>query len=185
MRTGMADLVSTIRGMTNTGTGDYSIGTVSYWSDDQLQNIMDIHRADVQFYPLAPNVWQESGSVVYKEFLSGLTNIEQGTVTYLQTSAGSSVGTANYSIDYTRGVVSFTANQNGTAYYITTRTFDLNGAASDVWKQKAVQVASRFDFSTDNHSVKVSQIYDHYMKQASYYESLKPIQSVTIYRGDT
>ncbi len=184
-RTGMSDLITTLRGMTITGTADYTINGQSYWSDDQLQTILDSHRADVQFYALEPNPWQDVGSVVYKEFLSGLQNLESGTLTYLQTSVGSTVATANYTIDYNRGIVTFTADQNGTAYYITTRTYDMNGAAADVWKKKAAQVALRFDFSTDNHSMKTSQIYDHYMKQANYYESMKPIQSVTIYRGDT
>jgi hypothetical protein len=171
--------------MTVTGTADYSIATVTYWSDDQLQTVLDNHRADVQFYPLTVTPWQMAGSVTYREYHSGLQDIEQGTVTYLQTSAGSSVGTSGYSVDYARGIVTFTANQVGTAYYITTRTYDLYGAAAEVWQNKAAQVAQRFDFSTDNHSIKASQLRAQYMAQANYYNGLKPIQSVTIYRGDT
>ena len=40
-RTGMSDIISTVRGMCNAGTADYTAGTAVYWTDDQLQGYLD------------------------------------------------------------------------------------------------------------------------------------------------
>ena len=44
-RTGMADLITELRGFVEAGTADYSIvgsaGTTNYWDDTQLQNILE------------------------------------------------------------------------------------------------------------------------------------------------
>jgi hypothetical protein len=42
----MTELIATLRGLTNAGTADYTIGTVNFWSDDELQRVLDRHRRD-------------------------------------------------------------------------------------------------------------------------------------------
>lgn len=52
-----------------------------------------------------------------------------------------------------------------------TATYDLNGAAADVWQEKASAVASKFDFAANGGNYTQSQQYEQYMKQCRYYRS--------------
>ena len=51
-RSGMSALLTEFRGLAEAGTSEYSVAGPSYWSDDQLQDVLDIHRRDVIFEPL-------------------------------------------------------------------------------------------------------------------------------------
>jgi len=184
MRTGMSDLVQTVRELSNAGTGEFTVGTVSYFSDDHIQTALDNHRRDFQFMPTQVEPEQAVGSVVYKEFRTE-PYIESGTLFYLQTAGGTVTGTALYSVDYTRGIVTFTNDTKGTAFYATGRTYDVYSAAADIWDRKASNVANQVDWSSDNHSVKNSQVFQFYQKQAANMRSMGKENSVTIYRGDT
>ena len=183
MRTGMSDLVQTVRELSNAGTSEMTVGTVVYFSDDHIQASLDNHRRDFQFEPMEVYPEQVAGSIVYKEFHT-YENTEAGTLFYLQYAGGTVVGTALYSVDNVRGVVTFTNDTVGTAFMASGRTYDVNSAASDIWKRKAANVANQVDWSSDNHSVKNSQVYQFYMKQAEYFASMGKQNTVTIYRGD-
>lgn len=191
-RTGMTNLLTELRGLTEAGTADYTVGTATYWADDTLQDILDIHRTDVireqlQTYPN----YVSAGSISYTDYRSTFAYFEATTggtvIFYVQDAAGSTIGTANYTPDYRRGQLIFGADQGGTAYYLTGRSYDLNAAAADVWRRKAAHYApSSFDFSTDNHSIKRSQVYDHCLAMATYFESMSKhsIQVVEMFRSD-
>jgi hypothetical protein len=179
----MSDLVQTVRELSNAGTNEMTVGTTVYWSDDHIQTALDNNRKDFQFMPTEVYPEQAVGSVVYKEFHTE-PYIEAGTNFYLQYAGGTVVGTALYSVDYTRGVITFTNDTAGTAFYVTGRTYDVNMAASEIWKRKASNVANQVDWSSDNHSVKNSQVFQFYTKQAEYFASMGKQNTVTIYRGD-
>lgn len=190
-RSGLANLIQELRGMTEAGLTDYGIGAVYYWSDDHIQDILDIHRRDVIFEQLQmfPNQ-VASGSLSYKDYRSSFGFFEETTggtaVFYVQDSTGVTIGTANYTPDYRRGTALFASDQRGSVYYLTGRSYDLQAAAADVWRRKASHYASQFDFSTDNHSVTRSQAYKHCLEMAEFYEgkSGDSIQTVTMFRGD-
>ena len=191
-RSGMSELITELRGMAEAGTADYSLGASTFWSDDQLQDLLDSHRTDIIFQSL--NVYPtvvSSGSASYKDYRSDYGYLETTTggtaIMYLQDSTGATVGTANYTPDYRRGKFEFTADQRGTAYYLTGRSYDLNAAAADVWNRKAAHYApTSFDFSTDNHSVSRSQIYAHCKEMAAQFNGFSgnSIQTISMYRGD-
>ena len=194
-RTGMDTLILTLRGMVSAGTADYTIAGVSYWSDDQLQTALDRHRLDFYQAELANVPQVESGNVTtYKVYRAPYRNLEGGTAYFkLVTLLGAEAGTADYTADYSNGVVTFTADQAGTAWYLTGRAYDLNATAADVWRMKAAQAAAAFDFSTDNHSLKRSQLSVQALQMAEYYEkqalansiSTAGNTSITIERSDT
>ena len=189
-RSGLANLISELRGMTEAGLTDYGIGAVYYWSDDQLQDILDIHRRDVIFEQLQmyPNQ-VASGSLSYLDYRSGFGFFEATTggtaIFYVQDSTGSTISTG-YTADYRRGVTLFSSDQRGSVYYLTGRSYDLQAAAADLWRRKAAHYATAFDFSTDNHSVTRSQAYKHSLEMADFYEgkSGDSIQTVQMFRGD-
>ena len=85
-----------------------------------------------------------------------LGNLESGTAVFTVQQYNGGTAPA-YTADYNTGVITFTADTEGTAYMLTARSYDVNAAAAEVWRNKAANAAKYFDFSTDNHSVKKSQ----------------------------
>lgn len=177
-RTGMTEIISDLRVLTEAGASEWILGNITFWDDAQLQNILDKHREDFVFQPLeAKPVYGTGGTVIYKEYeVEEYENLEQTTggtsIFYIQNGNFDTAGTALYTMDYRRGRVYFTDNQIGAYYYATGRSYDLNSAAAEVWRIKANHYATNFDFSTDNHSVKKSQVYDHCIERAEYFEGM-------------
>lgn len=50
-----------------------------------------------------------------------------------------------------------------------TPTYDLNRIAAEAWREKAGIVAESFDFIADGGEFKRSQVYEHYLSQATRY----------------
>ena len=191
-RAGMTNLIFELRGMTEASSTDYSVNGVAYWTDDHLQDVLDSHRTDVVFEQLKMYPVQiAGGSISYQDYRSGYDFLEATTggtaVMYLQDSTGASIGTANYTADYRRGQFQFSADQAGSVYYMTGRSYDLEASAADVWRRKAAHYApTSFDFSTDNHSVSRSAVYKHCREMADFFEnrSASAVENVYSFRSD-
>lgn len=184
-RTGMTDLITTLRGMTNAGTADYTIGSTAYWSDDQLQAKLDAHRMDFYVAELYQITAIESAVVVYKTYRAPYRNLEGGTVNFLLVDfQGTPAGTADYTADYVAGIVAFDADQAGKSWYLTGRSYDIYAAAADVWRMKAAHASeTSYDFSTDNHSIKGSNVPMQCLKMADYYEKQSMMSSLKVTGG--
>jgi hypothetical protein len=191
-RIGMASLIAELRGLTEASPSDYIIAGNPYWVDAQLQDVLDIHRVDVIFEPLQSYPVQVGGgSISYKDYRSGYGYFEATTggsaIFYLQDSTGAVIASSNYTPDYRRGQVQFSADQAGTTYYLNGRSYDLDAAAADIWRRKAAHYApGAFDFSTDNHSIRRSQVYQHCIEMAKHFEgaSTQAVTTVSMFRGD-
>ena len=187
-RTTMATLITSLRGMALAGSSDYTVNGLSYWTDNQLQDVLDAHRKDVYGYPLTAQPSYSGGVAVYLEYHSGIINLEQtdgGTaIFYITDGVGANVGTALYTADYNRGVITFLADTGGIDYELYGRTYDLNAAAADVWRQKAGQYATAVNFSTDNHRVDRGEIIKNCLKMAAFYTQQIGATNVIIMRGD-
>lgn len=190
VRSTMSALIEKTRGLTNTQTGDGTVEYAAYWSSQQIQDVLDRHRSDIYRQPIAPIQTYEGGTVVYKNYPFGIQHLEQtsgGTaIFYVQGGDNTTVGTASYAIDYNRGEITFNSDTSGSVYYLYARAYDIDAAAAEIWRMKAAQVADSFDFSTDNHSVKKSQVYEHCLKMANYYEqrSGAGVNVTQMYRSD-
>jgi hypothetical protein len=177
-RTGMTAIIEELRGLTEAGTADYTIGTTVMWTNNALQDVLDVHRRDIRFNALQAYPNQVSGgSLVWYDYQSQYGYLEATTgeslITYLQDSTGATLGTALWTADYRRGMFTFGSTTNGTSVYLTGRSYDINAAAADVWRRKAAHYApSSFDFSTDNHSISRSQVYDHAISMVSFFENM-------------
>lgn len=188
-RDGMAHLITRLRGMTNTGETDYSIKGVTYWTDDQLQDILDTNRMDIMAEPLMVMPRQLSTTdVEYRDYYFSRANVEEaasGTAVWqVVDSRGSAVATAIYTVNYRARHIRFNSDTDGTAYFLHYRSYDLDNAAGDVWEQKAAQVADRFDFETDNHKLSRSQLARQYRQQAQDYRRQAGGRSKRMYRDD-
>jgi len=188
-RTGMATLISTLRNMGVAGTADYTLGTVDYWTDVQLQTVLDKNKLLVKREPLVPVDSYDGGTLVYKEYRSIYGNYEEttgGTLIFeIETAVGSTVSSSDWSADYQNGIIYFDANTAGTPYYLTGTSYDINRAAADVWRMKAGHHAAVVDFSTDNMSVKRGQLIKNDMEMANYHASQARVRKLQFDRDDT
>lgn len=190
-RTGMSDLITELRSLTDAAVGDYSIigaGTVTYWTDDQLQTVLDNHRTDIKFIEMTA---EPEGDLTYLDYSVGYGNLEQtagGTAVFIvQDVNGNAVTTPSYTVDYQRGLVTFSADTNGTTYFVTARSYDLNGAAAEVWRKKMVHYHTAMNFETLNHRVDREALYKHAREMAEYFEGIggEGMDTVAVMRSDT
>lgn len=188
-RSGLAELRDHLRGMSDAGYTDWTLGTATFWDIDHLDQVLDRHRIDVSHEELTSYpTYLSGGTVHYKEYRSVYRNWEQttgGTAIFeLEDSTGANVGTASYSVDYLRGIVTFGTNTLGSAYYVTGRSYNLNAAASDIWRIKAANVSKQYSFATDSHNLQRGQIMAHYITMAEYYDSLGEVSTTVLERSD-
>jgi hypothetical protein len=92
-RSGMSALIEELRGLTEAGYAEYTLGTTVYWSDNALQDMLDLHRMDLKFWPMQSYPQQGAGGTLqYFEHRTGYGYFEQtsgGTeIFYLQDSTG-------------------------------------------------------------------------------------------------
>jgi len=187
-RTGLSTLIDNLRRMTDASTSDYTNGTATFWDGDHMMEVLDRHRIDVNRELLGYTQRYTGGTVSYLDYYSAYRNFEQTTggtsVFWLEDGTGTQIGTANYTVDYLNGRITFAADTKGTSYYLTGRSYDLNGAASDIWKSKASHYAMAYDIKTDNTSLSRSQLRTQCLEMATYYERIAPVNIVFVGRGD-
>lgn len=189
-RESMADLITILRGMTWANPFDYQVAGVPYWSDAQLQTVLDRHASTIRHAELRPlPTVGAGGSISYFDYQSPRRFFEStiaGTSRFIiQDNTGATVGTAAYTVDYPRGLVTFGTTTIGLSRYVTGYSYDLNAAAADIWTQKAAHYASAYDFSTDNHSLSRSQLIKNALTMAKEYGSGGAVYTVSVDRSDT
>lgn len=178
-RTGMTDIIADLRGLTEAGTADWTAGTVAFFSDDMLQTILDRYKEPFTYKGMETEqpVKTATGWLWSLYEIEDTENIEASTggtaVFYVQDNVGGTLAANAYTMDYRNGILALiTPVSIATPYFATGYSYDINAAAADVWQTKANHVSANFDFSTDNHSIKRSQLFDNYTKMANYYRSL-------------
>lgn len=193
-RSTMYDLIETLRGLCNASSNDYRLGTVDYWSDAHLQEILDRHQFPVRDEALEVYPTQISGgSVEWRDYQSRWRWFEMsdgGTARFIiKDATGATIAGTLYDTNYQSGMVTFDNDTGGTVYTVTGYAYDVYGAAADVWNQKAAYYATSIDFSTDNHNIRRSHILKQCQQMAAQYDAMSgtPVGSsnvATIYRGD-
>ena len=186
-RTGMSDIISTVRGMCNAGTADYTAGTAVYWTDDQLQGYLDRRRSDVYERQLQPVDEMYNGALKITKHYIGNFNVESGTaVFWIAKSDGTRLTVdTDYTVDYSLGLVTFPANTGGTLYYATYRSYDLNQAAADIYRAKAGHYSDMFNFSTHGHTINKGELIKHALQMAEYYSQAGGARAIDMDRSDT
>ena len=62
-------------------------------------------------------------------------------------------------------------------------TYDLNGAASDIWQEKAGALAANYDFVADGGNYSRSQAYEMAMKQVRFYRARRRASTSTMVKS--
>jgi hypothetical protein len=186
----MTNVLADFRGMIAAGTADYTVNGQTYWTDDQLQVILDHYRTEVvdeQLY-CAPDMANGGGSATFNRYYSAYGNFETTTggtaVFIIRDNYYNVAGTATYTPDYRLGRVTFAANTLGIAYYLTGMSYNLNRAAAEVWRTKAAHFTGSYDISTDNHNLKRSQLMAQAAQMASFYAQQDGPRVISVERGD-
>ena len=187
-RAGMQRLIDTVRGYANADPDEWEVTSassiVTYWSDDEIQRVLDRHKVEHIRAPLEPVTSYSGGSAVVLQYRTEIGNIEGGTLFSVEDTSGTVSG---YTADYARGIVTFTADQSGKEYWWNGFAYDLYAAAADIWRMKASHVAGLVDFSTDGHSVRRSQQVQQYLNMSQYFQSRSAsegVQTSRIVRDD-
>jgi hypothetical protein len=183
-RTGMANLIATLRGMTDAGTADYTISTVTYWSDEHLQAILDKCRTDLVQIRAVPVPVSSSGALVYLDYWVGYENLEESTAFSVMDGVGTPI-VSGWTADYARGIITFATDHAGQSVLVSAHSYNLNTAAAETWRRKAAQAAKLFDFSTDNHKVSRGQYVKNCMDMVRLYAQMSGPVSTLMERQDT
>lgn len=135
-------------------------------------------------YELMQSVYDyiAGGSIEYKRYESMNKNFEDGVT--IQDGVGGAIAGTLYTENAMEGFITFTADQAGSARHITGYVYNVNKAAAELWRKKAAHYAGRFDFSTDNHSFKKSQLVQQALDMAKFYDSQGGIVTVEGWRDD-
>ena len=156
-RSTMAALITRVRGLVGDPAGDTAVFT-----DAQVQDVLDRHRIDVVHEPLAPDEdWTGSGVTQWKVYRSRWRHFEAtdggSAIFVVEDGIGDNRGTATWTADYQRGMVTFAADQGGTALYLSGRSYDPHGAAAELLEGWAAKVAVDYDFQADGQRFDRSQ----------------------------
>jgi len=179
-RAGMQRLIDTVRGYANAAPDEWTVSTdtsyTAYWSDEEIERVLDRHKVEYIHAPMEAVQSYASGAIVYLQFRAGVPDIESGTAVFkIEDTSGTVSG---YTMDYARGVATFSTDQAGKGFYWSGFAYDLNAAAADIWRMKASHAAEQVDFSTDNHSIKRSQQAQSCLAMAQYYQNRSTSEGV-------
>lgn len=188
-RPGMTTLIQRLRSLTDAAEGQTEVNGVSYWTDDQLQDILDLYRRDVLDVALEPVSLYEAGTLVTKRFylpnMVGRFIEDDPTVLQVVDTLGNEV--SGYTADFAGRLFLFESDQRANPnLFVRCRTFDIEAAAAHVWLEKAGHRASLIDWRAGGQTLSEDQEYQHCMDQYKHYSGNR-IQATRLthtgYRG--
>lgn len=179
-RAGMLNLVARWRRLVNDTAG-------SVWSDSEVQELLDGYRTDIWAELLTPAPQYISGTTQYLVHASAFENLEEsgsGTTCFRLYDANGSAISSGFSAQWQRGIFTFTADQKGSARYIDGRSYDLNAAAADGWRELMAAKANLYKFTADGATYDRNQWFDHCVQMAEYYDRMSKPTMTTLARSD-
>ena len=189
MRTGQTNHVNKLRTICAAGTADYTFNGTTYWTDDQLADILDENSRHVWGIQLTPVQETVGGTAYYYTYLYNLHNIEDntsGTAYFrLYDYNGDNIGTADYTHDSDRMEIIFSDNREGSAVYLDAYQYNINKAAAEIWRRKAAVIMEHsYDVTFDGHKLARHQRLTMYLEAADFYERSSGFLSIPVVRSD-
>jgi hypothetical protein len=187
-RSGMANLITQLRAHTHAGTADYTLAGVSYWTDDQLQDILDGQRQTHTAVRLLPvTEVAADGSHITQEYHlpPHLRHVEEaGTASGWRVYQADGSDAPTHTVNYAAGVVAFAADTDNLAVYLACRTYHMHLAAAAVWEKKAAAAVDAVDWATDGQNIRAEQEYAHCTMMAAYFRMLAGPATSRLVRRD-
>lgn len=168
-RDGMTNLILELRLMTETADNDETVDGVAYWTDEQLQSVLDRHSIEhtqVKIKPISKLLYQGTYEYRIYPFPDGIEWVERGSavtsVFVVQDNTGvQEVYDTEYTVDYDAKRITFVADTGGDTFLFSFRAFDLNKAAAEIWFKKLSLRTTLVNWKTDNHTIYEDQEYQH------------------------
>jgi hypothetical protein len=138
----MATLIAQVRQMTGAGTAEYQVGAVTYFTDDQVQDLLDACRGELWQQPLtAEETWQPGGTTETTRFRLSLAPVESGANFSVVDRLGNVISSGDYTLDPVQGLVTFATEPASTDLYVRAVAFDVYAAAANLLDQWAGALA--------------------------------------------
>lgn len=180
VRESMLGFIKELRRMTDASSTETFVDGVQYWTDDQLQTILDMYRRDVLDVTLLPAYQKEAGSnVTYRYYIPDTvgTWIENDPL-YLQVLDENGNVLTDYTYDTSNRYILFNSNTDGAIRLLRCRFFDLRLAASRVWFDKAGHRVALIDWKAGGQSLNEDQEYQHCMQMFELYSGGDGVKSI-------
>lgn len=175
IRAGMVEVIAELRRMTDTSENDTTVNGVTYWTDEQLQTILDQRRQYVDNAPLlaVPEVLDSvtTWTRYHMPIVSGVWERD----TAFQVVNASGEDAPAHTIEYDAGVILFAATTDGRTYYVRGRVYNLNRAAAQVWLEKAGHRATLIRWKAGTHTLDEDLEYQHCLEMYTKYSSASGI----------
>jgi hypothetical protein len=179
----MALIIAQLRTMTDAEESEVTVNDVAYWTDVQLQEILDHSSTDVLDVDLTSVPFRESGTITYKRYYIPDTVpsqwLERDAALEVVDVLGNLISSSNYTYYPGRRLIEFTADTGGTSYRLRGLMFNMNAAASEVWKQKAAHRAELVEWKAGPHAVREDDMYQHCLQMAQFYSTKASGMSLT------
>lgn len=185
----MAGLVSELRVLTDTAVDDVLLQGTYYWTDDQLQDILDQNSIAFTDIPLISRPLWYSGSRQYLEYhFPGYVSewLEEPTASdnrfQIVDSLGNETAIANYTLEARYKRVTFNSDQASKLWYLRARGYNLYQAASEVWQRKAALRAELIEVRGGIFIMKEDQEYKHCIEQARFFAGRGGFNTIKLIR---
>lgn len=179
-RTGLADIIAYVRLHADLEEDSITVNGVSYWTDDQIQLILDMFRKDVRGVLLMPLNERLAGVSTYLRYYipDEISNWLENSPEQLQVlDVLGNAPSISYTIDLDSRVVIFASNTLGKAYYLYAREYDVRPAIAEFWLTKIGLLTQLVDWKAGGQSINESQEYQHCMEQYKEWSGYKGIKS--------
>lgn len=172
IRSGMVYLILLLRSLTDAQIGETTVNNLAYWTDHQLQQILDLYRTRHVQIPLTPIPQTVGGQTVYYlyEFPHYVDNPEYATDSpfFSVTNKNGDVLT-DYTYEVGTNYITFDGDQEQGERYLTVSCYNLRLAAARVWSEKGAQRAALVDWKAGGQTLNEDQEYQHCMSMVNYF----------------
>lgn len=180
VRNGMVNHILELRRMTDASATEVKINNVQYWTDDQLQSILDVYRHDVLDLSLLPASQREAGTdVTYRYYIPDEVGAWiENDATVFSVVDENGVAQTDYTYDGINRYILFSANTSGATRLLRCRFFDMRLAAARVWFEKAGHRVALIDWKAGGQNLNEDQEYQHCMAMFVAYSGSGGVKSI-------
>ncbi len=171
-RDGMVNIILELRLLTETADNDETVDGVAYWTDNQLQSILDRYRTDYNQLVIRPisrlitGGYYEYVTYPFPENVEWVETGDTDNVFIIQDTQGNIEQYASdYTVDFDARIITFAVSTEGDTFYFTFRSYDIDRAAADVWSKKLSLRTRLINWKTDNHTLAEDQEYQHCLER--------------------
>lgn len=177
VRATMLPLIAQLRALTAASENEVEVNEVAYWTDLQLQQVLDQYSEDVLDLPLEVAPYREGGVIVYKRFYYPKKYRWLEETATVHNRFG--VEAIDYEVVYHKSRVEFENPQVTAAYYLRASAYHLHDAAAEVWSQKAAHRYTLITWKAGQHTMQEQMEYEHCLQQAEKFRRRNSIRTAT------